>query len=133
MNDNRGFYRVRDNQNDETKMDDNAAGTNEQKEEVKEVMTLDEWKKMRGEREKPQYNLRKAGEGEDLSQWKNMRELQKEKETEFLENGYSNHHGTKKIDNDKVSFSRRFTDDTSSIIEYLKFKIEFTCSGERRK
>jgi len=65
-------------------------------------MTLDEWKKIRGEREKPQYNLRKAGEGEDLSQWKNMRELQKEKETEFLENGYNSHHTPKKTDNDKV-------------------------------
>lgn len=53
-------------------------------------MTLDEWKKLQGERQKPQYNLRKAGEGEDLTQWKNMRELQKEKEPEFLKNGRAN-------------------------------------------
>jgi plasminogen activator inhibitor 1 RNA-binding protein len=98
----------RDNQ-DDSKTDGNAAGNNEQKEDVKEVMTLDEWKKIRGEREKPQYNLRKAGEGEDLSQWKNMRELQKEKETEFLENGYGNHHGAKKIDNEKVCSNSSFS------------------------
>lgn len=40
-------------------------------EEAKEI-TLDEWKAQRAERAKPQYNLRKAGEGEDTSQWKKM-------------------------------------------------------------
>ncbi len=54
---------------------------------MKEFLTLDEWKKLQGQRQKPQYNLRKAGEGEDLTQWKNMRELQKKKDEEFLENG----------------------------------------------
>jgi len=42
-------------------------------------MTLDEWKAMQGTRQKPQYNLRKAGEGEDPSQWKKMHALQKKK------------------------------------------------------
>lgn len=40
-------------------------------EETKEI-TLDEWKAQRAERAKPQYNIRKAGEGEDTSQWKKM-------------------------------------------------------------
>lgn len=40
-------------------------------EEAKEI-TLDEWKAQRAERAKPQYNIRKAGEGEDTSQWKKM-------------------------------------------------------------
>lgn len=44
-------------------------------EETKEL-TLDEWRAQRGERAKPQYNLRKAGEGEDLSQWKKMVPIQ---------------------------------------------------------
>lgn len=48
---------------------------------------MDEWKKKQGARQKPQYNLRKAGEGEDLTQWKNMRELQKKKDEAFLKNG----------------------------------------------
>lgn len=47
-------------------------------EEAKEL-TLDEWKALRSGRQKPQYNLRKAGEGEDLTQWKNMVVLKKEK------------------------------------------------------
>lgn len=52
----------------------NGKETNEQvqiEEEAKEI-TLDEWKAQRAERAKPQYNIRKAGEGEDTSQWKKM-------------------------------------------------------------
>ncbi|KAF5274578.1 hypothetical protein FQA39_LY07190 [Lamprigera yunnana] len=46
-------------------------------EEPKEL-TLDEWKaQQRAGRVKPQYNIRKAGEGEDPSQWKKMYELKK--------------------------------------------------------
>lgn len=86
------------------KADNDGSASNEQKEEEKELLTLDEWKKLRGQREKPQYNLRKAGEGEDLSQWKNMRELQKEKQTEFLENGYNSGNTPKKNDSEKVVF-----------------------------
>lgn len=45
-------------------------------------MTLDEWKALKAPRQKPKYNLRKAGEGEDPSQWKKMYALQKKKEGE---------------------------------------------------
>ncbi|XP_046682898.1 plasminogen activator inhibitor 1 RNA-binding protein-like [Homalodisca vitripennis] len=51
-------------------------------EEERKELTLDEWKALKGNRSKPQYNLRKAGEGEDLSQWKKMYALQKKKEEE---------------------------------------------------
>ncbi|XP_008474367.1 plasminogen activator inhibitor 1 RNA-binding protein [Diaphorina citri] len=54
--------------------------TTEADEAAKEI-TLDEWKASRGTKLlKPQYNLRKAGEGEDLSQWEGMYELKKKKE-----------------------------------------------------
>ncbi|KAK6620079.1 hypothetical protein RUM44_006479 [Polyplax serrata] len=45
-------------------------------------LTLDEYRALRGKRELPQYNLRKAGEGEDLTQWKNMYEIKKKKDSE---------------------------------------------------
>ncbi|XP_057319855.1 plasminogen activator inhibitor 1 RNA-binding protein-like isoform X2 [Microplitis mediator] len=48
-------------------------------EETKEL-TYDEWKALRGTRAKPTYNLRKAGEGEDLTRWKKMYALEKKKE-----------------------------------------------------
>ncbi len=41
-------------------------------------MTLDEWKKRQEPREMPQYNIRRAGEGEDEKQWKKLVPLQKE-------------------------------------------------------
>ncbi|KAG8236834.1 hypothetical protein J437_LFUL017118 [Ladona fulva] len=40
-------------------------------------LTLDEWKALRGTRQKPTFNIRKAGEGEDLTQWKKMYALKK--------------------------------------------------------
>lgn len=43
---------------------------------------MDEWKALRSNRQKPQYNLRKAGEGEDLSRWKKMYALEKKNEEE---------------------------------------------------
>ncbi|XP_055639826.1 plasminogen activator inhibitor 1 RNA-binding protein-like [Toxorhynchites rutilus septentrionalis] len=47
--------------------------------ELKE-MTLDEWKaQIAAARSKPQYNLRKAGEGEDATQWDKMVALDKKK------------------------------------------------------
>lgn len=49
---------------------------------VVEEMTLEEYFALRGKRERPQYNLRKAGEGEDLSQWKNMYEIKKKRDSE---------------------------------------------------
>lgn len=62
--------------NSDAKVDgeQNGKDANEQvqiEEEAKEI-TLDEWKAQRAERAKPQYNIRKAGEGEDTSQWKKM-------------------------------------------------------------
>lgn len=51
-------------------------------EEERKELTLDEWKALKGNRSKPTYNLRKAGEGEDLSQWKKMYALTKKKEEE---------------------------------------------------
>lgn len=48
-------------------------------EELKE-MTLDEWKaQIAAARSKPQYNLRKAGEGENAAQWDKMVALDKKK------------------------------------------------------
>lgn len=49
-------------------------------EEETRELTLDEWKALRQNRTKPQYNLRKAGEGEDLSRWKKMYALERKKE-----------------------------------------------------
>ena len=47
--------------------------------EVKE-MTLDEWKAQKAAaRMKPQYNLRKAGEGEETTVWEDMVALDKKK------------------------------------------------------
>lgn len=47
-------------------------------------MTLDEWKAQRqAMRAKPQYNLRKAGEGEDTKQFQNMVPLNKKKVRRF--------------------------------------------------
>lgn len=55
-------------------------------EELKE-MTLDEWKAQTASKlAKPQYNIRKAGEGEDATQWDKMVALNKKKsETEGTE------------------------------------------------
>ncbi|XP_026474134.1 plasminogen activator inhibitor 1 RNA-binding protein [Ctenocephalides felis] len=55
-------------------------------EEEPKELTLDEWKAQKAAlRQKPSYNLRKAGEGEDLSQWKKMYALDKKKEGEEAE------------------------------------------------
>ncbi|KAF5300379.1 hypothetical protein FQR65_LT01000 [Abscondita terminalis] len=71
-------------------------------EEPKEL-TLDEWKAQRAGRVKPQYNIRKAGEGEDPSQWKKMYELKKKEnneegseEEEFEANEYPQRAGKQK-------------------------------------
>ncbi|KAK2725011.1 SERPINE1 mRNA-binding protein 1-like [Artemia franciscana] len=45
-------------------------------------LTLDEWKALRGQRKKPEYNLRKPGEGEDGGQWKKAVELKKKEESD---------------------------------------------------
>ncbi|XP_055690087.1 plasminogen activator inhibitor 1 RNA-binding protein-like isoform X4 [Lutzomyia longipalpis] len=69
-----------------------------QDEETKEL-TLDEYKAMRaGKSKPPQYNLRKAGEGEDLSQWKKMVALEAKRPS-----------GDEDGDNDATSFQQRAT------------------------
>ncbi|EDW83963.1 uncharacterized protein Dwil_GK13399 [Drosophila willistoni] len=50
-------------------------------EEEAKQMTLDEWKALTDKRAKPNYNLRKAGEGVDNSEWKKMVVLNKKKES----------------------------------------------------
>jgi plasminogen activator inhibitor 1 RNA-binding protein len=44
--------------------------------------TLEEWKALQGERKKPEFNIRKPGEGEDNSQWKKTFVLDKKKDDE---------------------------------------------------
>lgn len=77
------------NSEEETKEDGTAEGNGNKdetelaqqspaEEETKEI-TLDEWKAQRAVRSKPQFNIRKAGEGEDTSQWKKMIALQNRK------------------------------------------------------
>ncbi|XP_039952138.1 plasminogen activator inhibitor 1 RNA-binding protein [Bactrocera tryoni] len=50
-------------------------------EETKEL-TLDEWKAQKQQRVKPTFNIRKAGEGEDTTQWKKMVVLNNNKKKE---------------------------------------------------
>ncbi|XP_044256167.1 plasminogen activator inhibitor 1 RNA-binding protein isoform X1 [Tribolium madens] len=58
-------------------------------EEEPKELTLDEWKAQRAGRAKPQFNIRKAGEGVDPSQWKKMYELRKkEHESESEDEEY---------------------------------------------
>lgn len=59
----------------------------------KKEMTLDEWKALKKSREQPKYNIRKPGEGEDLTQWKKMFELQKKKEGEEDDEEYEYEYG----------------------------------------
>lgn len=57
---------------------DQSTNNQTEEDEAKEI-TLDEWKAQRAIRNKPQYNIRKAGEGEDTSQWKKMVALESRK------------------------------------------------------
>lgn len=57
-------------------------GTVDEAAEEVEVLTLDEYRARRTKRQQPQFNLRKAGEGEDLTQWKDLVEMKKKKEQE---------------------------------------------------
>ncbi|XP_037037924.1 probable serine/threonine-protein kinase clkA [Bradysia coprophila] len=49
------------------------------------ILTLDEYKTLQGERPKPVFNLRKAGEGEDKKKWKNLVPLKKKEEVKTSE------------------------------------------------
>lgn len=53
-----------------------------------EQLTLDEYRNKQGERAKPVYNTRRAGEGEDKKKWKNYVPLQKKKDEEKSEDEY---------------------------------------------
>lgn len=64
--------------NKEQNNEQSATGNQTEEEEAKEI-TLDEWKAQRANRAKPQFNIRKAGEGEDTSQWKQMIALENKK------------------------------------------------------
>ena len=61
--------------------------------EVKE-MTLDEWKAAQaGARTRPiQFNVRRAGEGEDQTQWKKTVALEPRKRTESTDESYEEEH-----------------------------------------
>ncbi|XP_035899590.1 RNA-binding protein FUS-like [Anopheles stephensi] len=64
-----------------------GAGAPKSDDEAKE-MTLDEWKAQKAAvRLKPQYNLRKAGEGEDSSQWDKMVALDRKTNPKAAEKG----------------------------------------------
>lgn len=49
-------------------------------EEEPQELTLEEYRALRGERKKPEFNIRRAGEGEDNSQWKKTFVLDKKKD-----------------------------------------------------
>lgn len=72
------------NVSNESKGEETSEPEAPQPEEPKEL-TLDEWKAQRAGRAKPTYNIRKAGEGEDPSQWKKMYELKKKEDEEETE------------------------------------------------
>lgn len=63
----------------EVKESEEVAPVAPEEEEPKEL-TLDEWKALQGERKKPEFNIRKPGEGEDNSQWKKTFVLDKKKD-----------------------------------------------------
>lgn len=61
------------------KTEEEAATTEEQEPKPEEPaeMTLDEWKAKQESHNKPAFNIRKAGEGEDMEKWKNLKVLRK--------------------------------------------------------
>ncbi|XP_055922271.1 plasminogen activator inhibitor 1 RNA-binding protein-like isoform X2 [Eupeodes corollae] len=73
-NDEAGLTDKEESGNDQTATEQNASIEEETKE-----LTLDEWKAQRQQRAKPQFNIRKAGEGEDVTQWKKMIALNNKK------------------------------------------------------
>lgn len=61
---------------------ENEEGVEAQAEPESQQLTYDEWLKSQGKREKPQFNIRKAGEGEDSKGAKNYVPLTREKVNE---------------------------------------------------
>ena len=70
------------------KADGTSTNNVEEGEGNKQELTLDEWKALKMPKKTPTYNIRKAGEGEDLSQWKKMYALDKKIEIEGDEYEY---------------------------------------------
>jgi len=69
-------------ENVEKPAEETTAATTEGEEQAKEEesakeMTLDEWKALQNTRNKPQFNIRRAGEGENQAQWKKTFVLKK--------------------------------------------------------
>ncbi|XP_045585039.1 SERPINE1 mRNA-binding protein 1 isoform X2 [Procambarus clarkii] len=64
-------------------------------------MTLDEWKAMQGARNKPAFNIRRPGEGENTAQWKKTYILKKKVEEDSDEEEEDEeeevHHGRRKV------------------------------------
>ncbi|KAL9898310.1 LOW QUALITY PROTEIN: intracellular hyaluronan-binding protein 4.L-like, partial [Glossina fuscipes fuscipes] len=67
---------------DETINDQPQSNEHEHVEEEVKELTLDEWKAQQQQRAKPQFNIHKAGEGEDTSPWKKMIVLNNNKKKE---------------------------------------------------
>uniref|UniRef100_A0A182K6Y1 Hyaluronan/mRNA-binding protein domain-containing protein n=1 Tax=Anopheles christyi TaxID=43041 RepID=A0A182K6Y1_9DIPT len=85
-----------------------AAAASKSDDEAKE-MTLDEWKAQKAAvRLKPQYNLRKAGEGEDSSQWDKMVALDRKPSTK-AEKGASAVDGGEEDDGNDTHSSKPLT------------------------
>ncbi|XP_037779571.1 plasminogen activator inhibitor 1 RNA-binding protein-like [Penaeus monodon] len=78
----------------------NAEGEEPKEEESVKEMTLDEWKAMQGARNKPSFNIRRAGEGENQAQWKKTYVLKKKEVEVESDDGESEeevHHGRRKV------------------------------------
>jgi len=64
------------------KDDSTASAAKASEEDEPKTLTLDEWKAQQSRKEEPKFNLRKAGEGQDLDpKWKKGMKYQKFKET----------------------------------------------------
>jgi len=72
---------VEDRETSDEKENQNDAANGPTEDQPK-LMTLDEWKALQQPRQKPVFNIRKPGEGEDPSQWTKMMLIKKEKEAE---------------------------------------------------
>lgn len=80
---NKGTDYLTDGEKNDSNVEETKEETGEETKPVEDEfkeMTLDEWKAQKAaSRAKPQYNLRKAGEGEDTTQWTQMVPLDKKK------------------------------------------------------
>ncbi|KAK7066600.1 Plasminogen activator inhibitor 1 RNA-binding protein [Halocaridina rubra] len=93
-------------ENVEKPAEETVATTEEEtpkEEETAKEMTLDEWKAMQGSRNKPTFNIRRAGEGENQGKWNKMYILKKkveeesDEEEEEEEDEEEVHHGRRRV------------------------------------